>query len=193
MKNYTVNTGQATYVRRPLGANLLDVSRPRVDYAANGGEFITGFGAGPSTTAAAATYSFPDPKKYNGIIYPRSELNFRRITDGTAHTYLIGEKYLDPNHYEAGDSLGDNQGPYVSDDRDAVRWTAQAVSTADPGFPPLRDTPHADLTYSFGSVHPGGFFMAMCDGSVQRFSFDIDNKIHVYQSDRSDGQVVTNQ
>jgi hypothetical protein len=74
--------------------------------------------------------------------------------------YLIGEKYIDPNHYVDGESIGDNQGPYVGDDRDSTRW-------ADIDLPPVQDTANADFVSSFGSAHPGRFFMAMCDGSIQ--------------------------
>lgn len=191
VRNYTVDSGQPSYIRTPIGANLLDFSA-RIDYAANGGENFRSFDNGPNSLAAAATYNFPDVKFSNGVVYTRSEFGLKKFTDGTSHTYLVGEKYLDPNRYDTGTSLGDNQGPYVSDDRDAVRWTARAVSASDPGLPPLQDTPGVNLTYSFGAVHPGGFFMAMCDGSVHRFDYNIDNLTHVYQSNRGDGQVVTN-
>src|SRR5690606_16434622 len=104
--------------------------------------------------------------------------------------YLVGEKYLDPNRYEDGSSLGDNQGPFIGDDRDAVRWAELGRNASDPGLPPLQDTMGADLTYSFGGPHPGGFFMSMCDGSVQRISYDVDNRVHVSQANREDGNAV---
>jgi prepilin-type N-terminal cleavage/methylation domain-containing protein len=185
-QNYPVDPSEATYVRRPYGANLLEIGA-RTDYAANGGVGVRSFGIGPSSISAAATYSFPDPSLCNGIIFTRSQFSFKQITDGTTKTFLVGEKYLAPNHYEDGNSLGDNQGPFQCE-RDSVRWAEPTISASLPGLPPLQDTPGADLTYNFGSAHPTGFFMAFCDGSVHRISYDVDNQIFVQQANRLDGQ-----
>lgn len=184
--NFPIDPGEATYVRRPYGANLLDVGA-RTDYAANGGVGVRSFGIGPSSLSAAATYSFPDPSLCNGIIFTRSQFNLKQITDGTTKTFLVGEKYLSPSRYEDGTSLGDNQGPFQVE-RDSVRWAEPAVSASVPGLPPLQDTPGADLTYNFGSAHPAGLFMAVCDGSVHRISYDVDTKIFSQQANRLDGQ-----
>jgi type II secretory pathway pseudopilin PulG len=187
-QNYVIDAAAATYVRRPYGANLLDVCS-RTDYAANGGVGVRGFGIGPTTIAGAATYNFPDPTLTNGIIFTRSQISFKQITDGTTKTFMVGEKHLDPNRYEDGKSLGDNQGP-LQCERDSVRWGEPTISPSVPGLPPLQDTPGADLTYNFGSAHPGGFFMGLCDGSVQRLAYDIDNQIFVQQCNRLDGLPV---
>ena len=44
---------------------------------------------------------------------------------------------------------------------------------------------------AFGSAHSGGLNMAMCDGSVQTVSYDIDPLAHRYQANRFDGQSVS--
>jgi prepilin-type N-terminal cleavage/methylation domain-containing protein len=177
-QSFPISTQNASYVRRPYGANLLEVVN-RTDYAANGGVGVHTFSIGPTTIAGASTYNFPNIKLCNGIIFVRSEFKYRQIADGTTNTFLVGEKYLDPNRYEDGLSLGDNQGPFQCE-RDSVRWT-------EPGLPPLQDTPGADLTYNFGSAHSGGFFMSYCDGSVHRIAYDVDNQIFMQQSNRLDG------
>ncbi len=190
MRLYPIGPGQPIYITRPVGANPLTQGSGRIDYAINAGEGIRNFGAGPASIVGAASYKWPDPGLSNGIVYTRSQIKMRQVTDGASNTYLVGEKYLDPNRYEDGSSLGDNQGPFISDDRDAVRWVEHGISTSDPGLPPLQDTHGGDLTYSFGGPHTGGFFMAMCDGSVQRISYDIENRIHVYRANREDGNVA---
>ena len=55
---------------------------------------------------------------------------------------------------------------------------------------PLRDHPNAsaaDWTFRFGSMHPSGFNMMMCDGSVQHVSYSIDPLVF-----RSAGNRFTN-
>jgi prepilin-type N-terminal cleavage/methylation domain-containing protein len=185
-QSFPVSTSNASYVRRPYGANLLDVVN-RTDYAANGGVGVRSFTIGPTTIVGASTYNFPKIGLSNGIIFVRSEFKFRQVVDGLTNTYLVGEKYLDPNRYEDGLSLGDNQGPFQCE-RDSVRWTEPAVSASNPGLPPLQDTQGADLTYNFGSAHSGGFFMSFCDGSVHRIAYDIDNVTFMQHSNRLDGQ-----
>jgi prepilin-type N-terminal cleavage/methylation domain-containing protein len=188
-RNYPIGPGSQSYVKQPFGANSIEESA-RVDYAANAGEKKTyGFGQGPDINQDPASYSFPNASNYNGIIFPRSELTLKQITDGTTHTYLIGEKNLDPNRYEDGGSPGDNQGPYTSDDRDAVRWTEVSKTFFLPGLPPAPDTVGTDQNWSFGSAHVSVFYMAMCDGSVHGISYDVDNQVHVWRSNRLDGEV----
>jgi hypothetical protein len=180
-QSYPIGITVQIFANRPLGSNLLD-SSARIDYAANGGDRVVSFGLGPGSVADAATYAWPDPSLTNGIVFTRSELNLRRVTDGTSHTYLVGEKYIDPNHYVDGESIGDNQGPYVGDDRDSTRWT-------DIDLPPVQDTANADFVSSFGSAHPGRFFMAMCDGSIQGVRYDIAIELHVRNANRADGEM----
>jgi prepilin-type N-terminal cleavage/methylation domain-containing protein len=173
------------HVVQPKGCAPLEIGA-RIDYSVNGG----GHGyrywkPGPSSVEEAATYEFFDPAQGFGIVYPRSRVRIADIEDGTTATYLIGEKYLSVLKYEDGTSLGDDQGPYVSDDRDSVRY-AGAGST----LQPLQDTDE-DNTVSFGSPHPSGFFMAFCDGSVHRITYDIERPVHVNQANINDGKLVS--
>jgi hypothetical protein len=109
-----------------------------------------------------------------------------QITDGTSKTYLIGEKYLNPDNY-LGQTIitdfGDDQGAYSGYNADVNRTTHRL-------YAPLQDTPGFTRTFNFGSAHPSTFFMAMCDGSVRGVSYDIDTKAHQVFGSRSDGEVV---
>ena len=45
------------------------------------------------------------------------------ITAGTSRTYLVGEKYLDPDYYYAGCDWGDDRSFATGDCDDPNRWS----------------------------------------------------------------------
>ena len=92
-----------------------------------------------------------------------------RITDGHSQTYLLGEKFLESNHYDDGIPSYDDQSYYIGFDRDAN------LSAYDP---PLRDAPLGDQPFRFGSAHVTAFHMSYCDGSIHSVSYDIDPDVH---------------
>ena len=108
-------------------------------------------------------------------------IKFRRITDGTSHTFLIGEKYVRSDLYEGG-SKSDDQGWADGWDPDAIRSTCfQPYQDGDGTgfqFQPLNapgDFFGFDRdVYYFGSAHPGGFNGVFADGSVRTLNYDID-------------------
>ena len=118
----------------------------------------------------------------NGVSYQRSTVTPRDITDGTSHTYLLGEKYLRPEGYSGWtanvNELGDNEACYGGYNRDFHRSTH---------YQPVQDRPGFDLQYGFGSAHTTGFNMAFCDGSVRMINYDIDRVTHRYLGIRHDG------
>ena len=66
------------------------------DYAGNSGTYA------PTTNADWWT---PDESLMTGVIYGHSEVRMAQIVDGLSCTYLLGEKYLTPDHY--GDGVDD--------------------------------------------------------------------------------------
>jgi len=103
------------------------------------------------------------------------------IRDGTSNTYLVGEKYLNPDTYATAGDYGDDEPAMGADDLDLNRWTYYA---------PAQDTPSVANCYSFGSAHAAGFNMALCDGSVRSISYSIDAETHLYLGARSDGEPI---
>jgi hypothetical protein len=179
------------FVKRPILCGTLTHSA-RTDYAINGGEEFISIGIGPSTLAQgdSGQYPFPNWRLSTGISHVRSRVRVADITDGTSNTYLVGEKYVSRESAALGTSVGDDQGPYCSDERDSMRW-ASIFGTY---LPPQRDQEGPDTdaqTFTFGSAHPVGFQMALADGSVRVFAYTIAPEVHRHLCNRRDGHVVS--
>jgi prepilin-type N-terminal cleavage/methylation domain-containing protein len=124
----------------------------------------------------------------NGVIYPLSTTRMAEITDGASNTYLLGEKYEDPDHYSDGTLAWDNQPAYAGFDWDYDRWTGVTSGTVVTPTPPLQDAPgYGGSGSEFGSAHAAVFHMAFCDGSVQAISYAINPMTHALLGDRQDG------
>lgn len=154
----------------------------RADYAANAGgqarcEIYKFWG--PKTLEAGddPNYKWPNTSDHNGISYLRSEVAPAMISDGMSHTYLIGEKYLAAAYYENGADHSDDWSMYSGYQNDICRTAFD---------PPLMDGGLIDNCCNFGSAHPAGWNMGMCDGSVRSLSYDIDPAIHRYLGNRRD-------
>jgi len=157
----------------------------RGDYAINGGATLAKSHSGPADLATGDSpfYVWPDlsglPGKpeteITGISHVRTGTPLRKIEDGASQTYLAGEKYLEPLHYENGESYGDNESLHSGYCSDNHRFTRI-------DFPPAQDgdIPTSDLlaVYRFGSAHPAGLNMVYCDGSVHLVRYEISPEVH---------------
>jgi prepilin-type N-terminal cleavage/methylation domain-containing protein len=115
-------------------------------------------------------FQWPDgaPVVFNGIIFGRSRVSLRQVTDGTSKTLLIGEKYIAAEKYQSGEDFGDNENMYVGFNNDTCRSTSLA---------PEQDLVNVENLTRFGSAHPSGICVALCDGSVQIIGYDIDGAV----------------
>jgi hypothetical protein len=104
------------------------------------------------------------------------------VTDGLSSTYLAGEKHIDAMAYYSGTPQNDDQTLLVGFDSDTLRTTDLAAT-------PRRDTQDTS-DHAFGSAHPSGFYVAMCDASVQFVGYDVDSQVHRTRGNRHDGVVV---
>jgi prepilin-type N-terminal cleavage/methylation domain-containing protein/prepilin-type processing-associated H-X9-DG protein len=183
----------AVHATCPTCAQPINTSRvsrvARTDYAANCGDPEIPWDLdGPETLAAGdkmtAAGTWPDVSKVaTGICYLRSEIRIGDVLDGASNTYLIGEKYLNPDSYEDGSDGADNESMYSGYNNDNHRSTRV-------GYLPLQDRPGFASAYIFGSAHNGAFNMVFCDTSVRTVSYAIDKQLHRRLGHREDGEAV---
>ena len=123
------------------------------DYAGNSGSSFGGFwlgapqNGGDPAFADARGFTWPVSYASDGAIYTLSTTRMREITDGASNTYLIGEKYLNPDRYYDGTEASDNNPCYGGFDWDYDRWALSA---------PLPDRPGTTDNYAFGRRTPQG-------------------------------------
>ena len=156
----------------------------RNDYAASNGNLIEpGHPLEFPTYRNHDSYAWGfDPNRYNGVMFPRSEIKISEVTDGTSTTYMIGEKYLNPDHYFTGLSGGDDYNCYTAG--------GDNYRTSHPYWAPKQDTPGFESVWGWGSAHTGGFHMVFCDNAVRMISYDIDLEVHHALGSRDGGEVV---
>ncbi|MEN6405353.1 MAG: DUF1559 domain-containing protein [Thermoguttaceae bacterium] len=163
----------------------------RSDYAANAGDFHVDMGVGPNGYNDLS-YKWPDVSKMTGISYLRSKVRPADITDGATNTYLVGEKWLGPDHYFDGESPGDDYSLYQGASSDIHRWVAKSPNQP---WPPRQDSDSivGDCECEplpFGSCHPGVWNVVLCDGSVHTVRLDIDPETHRRYGCRNDGKQI---
>jgi prepilin-type N-terminal cleavage/methylation domain-containing protein len=143
----------------PLGA--------RTDYAINGGSSTIAGGSGK----AGDTFTL----EFDGVWSLGRRTALKHIVDGSTNTYLVGEKSMDTLHYTSGEDVGD-RAPIAgrSDNGGAANsYVRFAVS------PPSRDVANNCFScHNFGSAHATNWNVAMVDGSVRSFGYDMDVVVH---------------
>jgi prepilin-type processing-associated H-X9-DG protein len=171
----------------PFNANIANAVT-RTDYCANSGDAMNCYyWPGPASLAAGDAVGFAwhnaAADGLTGVSYERSLVKMASITDGASNTYLLGEKYLNPNDYFTGHDYADNECATAGYDNDTNRCGYL-------GQTPLQDTPGVADNFCFGSAHSSGAQFVFCDGSIHTISYFIDGETHRRLSNRQDGSPV---
>jgi prepilin-type N-terminal cleavage/methylation domain-containing protein len=171
----TVSRRPAAVVRGDYAANMGSGTFPTNRYRSGGSPATVAEGDAMTDSDWQAAYGpYPD-----GLVFRRSRLRLKEVTDGTTATYLLGEKYVDPAKLATGLSDDDDQCLYSGHDRDGLR-----VGLG----PPVQDRPgHEPASISFGSSHADGCGMATADGAVSVVDYAIDPLVHRARASRNDG------
>ncbi len=163
----------------------------RTDYGANSGShqnfYVFPYGTPANITDPDAQgYAWPtsDLIHFDGIFYPTSMIRMADITDGASNTCLLGEKYMNPDHYYDGTDAADNNSAYEGYDWDTERWCLPGNGT------PMQDTSGYTDDSIYGSAHSGSFNIALCDGSVQAINYSVNVTTFGYLCSRNDGMPI---
>lgn len=168
----------------------------RSDYAINGGDYVQWWYDEHSPPDLATdddpNFGWDDMSRQTGICHQRSQVKMADIKDGTSNTFLIGEKYINRDHYANGKDMGDSETMYCGDHLDLIRWTgiSGTVGTSMNNNLPRQDRSamgEGNRVQWFGSAHPGAFNMSFCDGSVRSISYSIDGEVYRRLGNRMDG------
>jgi prepilin-type N-terminal cleavage/methylation domain-containing protein/prepilin-type processing-associated H-X9-DG protein len=204
----TISTADTTLNFTSASSGTLNVGKGyfHSDYAGNCGDCAGSYSwrsgsTMSSTLQSTVTSQLNSGANLNtGVIFQQSQTTMADIKDGTSNTYLVGEKYVDPDYYLTGDDFGDDNPCLGGDDWDLCRWSGSNANGIAGGtatytsYSPLQDrsglggnTPYSQ---TFGSAHGAGFNVTLCDGSVRTISYSIDTWVHKNLANRKDGNPI---
>lgn len=142
------------------------------------------------------------PVFVDGVYFPESRVRMGEITDGTSHTLAIGERGYGRNANPwawGGEVRRDRRGRVERIYMKATK-NARYPINADPdvfgyylldsAIPPGAPTNLRQNDFYFGSLHNGGAYFALVDGSVHFLADDLDQNLFQDLATRAGGEVV---
>jgi prepilin-type N-terminal cleavage/methylation domain-containing protein len=199
------NANITTIRRTPISTFYCPTRRPvrnfensaRTDYAGSSGSWSA---PGPANSPTATSMG-----RDNGMLIRlgQRKVTFGSVTDGTAHTFMLGEKQLHPNRMDSPNGCCDDNEPMVT-----AGWDAdihRLGGTGSGGLTPNPPRPDNENTFNppsliidngsnrFGSSHPQIVMMALGDASVRPIRYTIDPELFRRTSIRNDGLSATGQ
>lgn len=155
----------------------------KTDYAGNHGSdagFVTF--PGPLDLDAGLSVFNPVADATDGLFYPRSTIRLRDVTDGTAHTILVGEKWQAIRSTQQ--VSGSDQSMFSGHCADLVRVTGYPISVSGSAV---------GFKTSFGSPHFSQCGFSFLDGSVRRIAYSVDPYAFKSLGSRNGGEPSTSE
>jgi prepilin-type N-terminal cleavage/methylation domain-containing protein len=117
----------------------------------------------------------------DGIMHKNSQVRFKEVTDGTSHTFALGEvSWNECEKFRAWVRGCDSPNGAVSG---TAKNVADPINTGDP---------YGLFNHgAFGSEHPGGTHFSLCDGSATFVSENIAHDIYLSTASRNGDEVRT--
>jgi prepilin-type N-terminal cleavage/methylation domain-containing protein len=174
-------------------------STAKSDYNGNAG---THFANGTPTSGTADSGS----GTIDGVVVRANvpQISLVEITDGTANTVMVAEKWLNPHQW--GNDGGDNEAWVNAGwDEDVVRIGGGTFTYTDPTTGTtvtIPRTPQPDYlapnpssgavwNQQFGSSHTTGVNAVMCDASVRLVAFGVDPQVWAAACSRNGGETLS--
>lgn len=175
---------EPTYFEAPGGSATEELSNLRSHYiAVMGAKFkcplVIAFTPWPERTYTMSSCGSEGGQANNGVMYPGSNTSIKEITDGTTHTFLVGEQSWDSGpqrFWSAGAGSFNKMDTFIYGAKNiyaGLNIICRAVANNPAEAERCKDGKDATNDMSFGSSHPGGCHFAMCDGSVQFIRQDV--------------------
>ena len=123
------------------------------------------------------------PTDIRGVWVGGTRVGAKNIVDGLSTTYLVGEKFMNPEKYETGFDYGDF-GPMIA-------WRGHSFIRAGRGttFRDRNGNCNASC-HNFGSAHPAFWNVVMADGSVQAKDYSMSSSLNQAHSTIAGGEKI---
>lgn len=142
-----------------------------------------GFAARASYVGSFGSDGLFVTREGNGLFAGNISREFRHITDGTSSTFLAGERAMRYGHAAwEGIHFEERGGETGTAERTQSGRYVHGTTR--------RGLPNRSGSTGFSSMHIGGCFMLLCDGSVHFISENIDRTIWNNMGNRMDGEVL---
>jgi prepilin-type N-terminal cleavage/methylation domain-containing protein/prepilin-type processing-associated H-X9-DG protein len=142
---------------------------------------------GPMDTPFPGLGSTPDchnTADCNGLLWRATyfrPIPFRKITDGTSKTFMVGESVVEQDYHSAA-FFADGDWATCGNPLNYFIRPAEESN--------VKSAPNWQAARGFKSMHPGGVHFVMADGSVQFINEGIDHNLYRGLSTRNGGETA---